>query len=439
MPSAEDQSQQQTIASGAYALFGLGSLLALVFLGLRMYVKVRVLKKTGLDDVLIMLSWALSVGTQVTLVVMVAKRAAIVHMSDTTAEKFSFFTTGTFAITPVYLLCAAFAKLSSLAFYLPLSPQRRFKRTVWLMMAIVALHTAILLLMFILTCRPVATSWEPSFEAGGAVCLSRRGLHLAFAIGNVATDILCMVVPASTVLALQVRGMQKVAILAVFFLTSMTLVTSITRAIYTWQLFDSTDPTWDIWRLVLCILVEANLFIFCGCLPTMPKFYQHLLSQIHVLANPPARGSDDDGNDSADLHGNKKYRESRRLSKRGSRSSLLPPGPASAPGLIMHSLQPGSTPRSGPLDPAHNTVQQETPPRTILPLQGRRGSLSLVGALHDHRIPVSPLEATFVGFASPGPYNQLGDIAEEGLRRASNVDLDLRLPPSDDYHAVGTD
>jgi len=48
-PGHNDQ-QRRTIIASAYTVFGLGNVLALISLGLRMYVRTRIIKKTGLDD-----------------------------------------------------------------------------------------------------------------------------------------------------------------------------------------------------------------------------------------------------------------------------------------------------------------------------------------------------------------------------------------------------
>jgi len=184
----------------------------------------------------------------------------------------------TYAITPVYLFCHSFAKLSQLTCYMSLSPQRTYKRVVWCIVGAIGLHTTILLFMFILTCRPVKRSWDIATNAAEGVCLDRRALYLAFAVGNVLGDLLCMAVPVEVILARQMKWAEKAAALFALFTVSMlvlslflscfckfeatltwslhsTFITSAVRGVYTWKLFDSTNWMWNIWPLVICVLV----------------------------------------------------------------------------------------------------------------------------------------------------------------------------------------
>lgn len=148
----------------------------------------------------------------------------------------------TYAITPVYLVCTAFAKLSHLTCFKALSLQRTYKRVVWCIMGAISLHATTLLFMFVLTCRPMEKSRDTAAAPDGAgpTCLDRRALYLAFAVGNVLGDLSCVVVLVRIVLTAQMEWSKKVAASAVFVGASMLVL--LLSPLSLWLLSASANP-----------------------------------------------------------------------------------------------------------------------------------------------------------------------------------------------------
>lgn len=59
-----------------------------------------------------------------------------------------------------------------------------------------------------------------------------------------------------------------------------TIVTSIMRAVVLPPLLTSTDSSWDVAYASMLVVVEANLIIICGMLPTLRKFVRHVAPKI---------------------------------------------------------------------------------------------------------------------------------------------------------------
>lgn len=59
-----------------------------------------------------------------------------------------------------------------------------------------------------------------------------------------------------------------------------TIVTSIMRAVVLPALLTSTDTSWDVAYASMLVVVEANLIIICGMLPTLRKFCRHVAPKI---------------------------------------------------------------------------------------------------------------------------------------------------------------
>lgn len=67
-----------------------------------------------------------------------------------------------------------------------------------------------------------------------------------------------------------------------------TCITSIIRLVLLIPLFTNPDQPWAISTPNIWILVEANLLIVCGCLPTVRKFARHIAPNLFSYA--PSRG-----------------------------------------------------------------------------------------------------------------------------------------------------
>ena len=53
-------------------------------------------------------------------------------------------------------------------------------------------------------------------------------------------------------------------------------VTSVLRTYYTWRVVESHDINWELLPMALSTWAELSIGIIVGCLPTLPKFIQHI-------------------------------------------------------------------------------------------------------------------------------------------------------------------
>ena len=58
-------------------------------------------------------------------------------------------------------------------------------------------------------------------------------------------------------------------------------VTSVLRTYYTWQTVETHDTSWELLPMGLWTWAELSTGIIVGCLPTLPKFFQHIGTKIH--------------------------------------------------------------------------------------------------------------------------------------------------------------
>ena len=70
-------------------------------------------------------------------------------------------------------------------------------------------------------------------------------------------------------------------------------IASILRTYYTWQTVEALDTSWELLPMGYWTWTELSIGIIVGCLPTMPKFFQHIGPKLcrRVLGTAPEHGS----------------------------------------------------------------------------------------------------------------------------------------------------
>lgn len=105
-------------------------------------------------------------------------------------------------------------------FYRRLSPFRIFQIGVWVTTFICVGSSLGIGFALALACRPLAASWDPTL-AGTAQCLNRPAIYVATAALGIGTDFMLLALPISTVVSLNIKKRQKVALICLFVVGSM--------------------------------------------------------------------------------------------------------------------------------------------------------------------------------------------------------------------------
>lgn len=141
-------------------------------------------------------------------------------------------------------------------------------------MFLVVGYNIALIFPLIFTCTPVMKNFDVFITAGS--CLNRTPLYMATAVLNMATDIILLVLPVPMIVKLQMPRVQKAGLICIFCVGSATCVTSGVRLFLLFPMLKTIDQTWAIVTPGIWILVEANLVIITGALPTMRLFFRHV-------------------------------------------------------------------------------------------------------------------------------------------------------------------
>jgi hypothetical protein len=104
-------------------------------------------------------------------------------------------------------------------------------------------YTIGLFFALLLACAPMNKNWDVLVEG---TCVNLPALYFATAAVNIASDILLFFLPLPMVCQLQLPFKQKIGLMGIFTIGSLTVITSIVRMSLLPGMLQSMDLTWVI-------------------------------------------------------------------------------------------------------------------------------------------------------------------------------------------------
>ncbi|EXK78255.1 hypothetical protein FOQG_17061 [Fusarium oxysporum f. sp. raphani 54005] len=266
---------QQQDALEHFLIFGIFGSLAIFCLLQRLYVKYYITRGLKIDD------GSISIG------------GLCHHAWEMPIDVFEKHMLSSYIAAPAFIICNGLTKSSLLTFYLQVSPQKWFRRVIFVTIAFVALYTIIIASLLLFGCQPKETAWDPYFFATGK-CIDYAVMYIIIAIANIISDIVLFAIPIPMIVQLKIPLGQKIGLGIMLSIATITVTTSIIRMIYLPSLLGALDIPWIAAPANVWSFVEVNLFIICGCMPTFRKFFKHFApkwmgsSSDAVCSEPPS-------------------------------------------------------------------------------------------------------------------------------------------------------
>lgn len=168
----------------------------------------------------------------------------------------------------VYVIALALTKASLVFMYLRIFwAYPPFQLACYAVLAFIAIPSAIITLVTILSCDPIAFFWDRDL-AGGS-CLDVKALAYANSAFAMAQDTILIVLPIFMLWRLNMSRKKKLFITFMFAVGSLGLIATIIRLNTLYVFGNLDDPTWDYVPVVYWTTVELAAGIICSCLPAV--------------------------------------------------------------------------------------------------------------------------------------------------------------------------
>jgi len=185
-----------------------------------------------------------------------------------------------------YFFTIVFVKWSILAFYWRSFHVRRSIRIpIWTLATVVGLWGTAVILVTIFQCQPTQAFWmrfdpdNPLPPSQYHCGVNDNKFFYGNAIPNIVTDIAMLMLPVPYIYTLQLRSGQKLALAGIFLVGLFVTIVSVIRLNYLLKgNLEDPDITWNFVDIGLWSVIEANIAMFCACLP----FLRPILNKISL-------------------------------------------------------------------------------------------------------------------------------------------------------------
>ncbi|KAB5566123.1 integral membrane protein [Coniochaeta sp. 2T2.1] len=224
--------------------------------------------KLGWDDFTIVLALAFSIVLS-TMMCLAIENGYGMHKADLTKAELSLCLKQFFVAQTPYKITVGLNKVAIILLYLRIFISKPFRITAYAALFIVSAWTIATVGATIGQCVPISGAWDKTVKAQ---CINNDRFWVAYAVGNIITDVMVLVLPIPSILALKLNKRDKVLLCGIFLLGGFVTVTSIIRVTSVQNsLKNKGDQTYNFIQRGIWTLIEANLGTISTCLPILKQ------------------------------------------------------------------------------------------------------------------------------------------------------------------------
>ncbi|CAK7213668.1 hypothetical protein SBRCBS47491_001883 [Sporothrix bragantina] len=257
-PFVESRATLVIVVAVVFAVLSLGMLL------LRLYLRCRILKATGLDDWTMLVAQILALAVSA-MTVVETRYGLGRHLKDVSPENEVNQLTYLYINVILYNLTMNVIKISFLLQYDRIFQADGIRTVCFGMMIFVVVWAIVQGLLLGLACVPLSLLLPTTARW----CLPTLPVWYASAAVHMVTDAIIFLVPLPSVVRLQLPLRQKLAVLSIFCLGFGVCVISVVRALTLHAAADVHDPTWNNTNTAVWSVVEMHCAILCSSVPTL--------------------------------------------------------------------------------------------------------------------------------------------------------------------------
>ncbi|KAK1689503.1 integral membrane protein [Colletotrichum godetiae] len=247
------------------------TIIALLLVCLRWYVRTTLVKAVGYDDWVIIVSWLGACGYTVCSVIQTKWGLGITRLEDMPPQNVLPFGKLQFIGGPFYVLGIWGFKMSLLFSYLRFFPAGGYKiGTIIVAVACTMGHIAFMC-VFIFLCTPIEKQYDPSIPADVGHCVDAITFYLTFSSLTIVFDVIIMFLPFPVILKSQIQKRKKIVLLALFILGIFVTIIQAIRI----QTIKSLVNYLDSAKSIQWSVVETCIGIIISCVPTLAPMVKY--------------------------------------------------------------------------------------------------------------------------------------------------------------------
>ncbi|KAH9904899.1 hypothetical protein F4778DRAFT_49556 [Xylariomycetidae sp. FL2044] len=261
---------------------------SILSVGLRLHVRLWLLRNAGVDDWLCLGALFLAILTYVANIIAVAIGFGK-PFSSVTADQHRHIGQAIWVSPALWGLSSTLVKMSIMTSYMRIWTSKLFIRLSCLLLVVLGLHGLVLFLGAILACFPIEVSWQ--VRVNDSRCIDRLLFQLITSSVNMGLDILVFAIPIPLILRLGIARNQRFALMAVFSIGFVVCIASAMRIVVIHDLPFAPDQSTSAIHLATWSNVEANLAIICACLPALRPVFSRICPKLQQLLSTAASSS----------------------------------------------------------------------------------------------------------------------------------------------------
>ncbi|KAH7402974.1 hypothetical protein BKA64DRAFT_706482 [Cadophora sp. MPI-SDFR-AT-0126] len=275
-----------------------------IFVGLRCFVRLKLVKSFWMDDWLMIVS--LILFSVMCGVLMAAVSSGIgQHTRELDPERardaFKYQTLGLL----FYIVDAITVKLSIGILLLRITQQRRYSYAIFACMFMLVLTNIAMFGIMLFQCKPISYYWDQfvlEVHTVQGTCIDRQivlNIGYLFSATGIVVDWAFALMPIPMLWGINMRPQVKLSVIVILGLGIFASTATIVRLIYVLDLIKSRDPIYDITHSLIWIVVEMGLGICAACLATLRPLINRIIvgfsTSNHVSDQSPVKSSTRNG------------------------------------------------------------------------------------------------------------------------------------------------
>ncbi|KAL4937612.1 hypothetical protein BDV06DRAFT_226778 [Aspergillus oleicola] len=259
------------------AMILVGWSLAFICFAIRIYTKAFIIRRFRISDYAMILAWVLSIG-YFPVAWRIGDIAPGIDQWNLQLRDFISLLYWFHIGLILYSICIFFIKLSILRQFLEVFSLTRdyFFWTCHVFIWLNLIYYTILTFTVIFSCRPISKAWDVLITDG--TCLNTELQIVIAGTINTLSDLIILILPHLKIWKLQMSPRRKRAVSVVFLFGVIATTGAALKIHYSLALYNTTNnKSYQLYLLGLCTIPEISGGIIAGCLPSVPRFFQHML------------------------------------------------------------------------------------------------------------------------------------------------------------------